>query len=135
MTRWDAGLVVVFGGGFTAAILAIALGSESTAILGGWAAAGLGAALGILYVHSWLAVRSSLRQLRVLRLLASDPMDSLAVRDATGYGHAVYPILHRLERAGLLRTWETEGGAERGGRPRIWYAATPEGRAALAAGR
>ena len=45
---------------------------------------------------------------------------------------SAYPLLARLERAGLLRS---ETRAEGGGRPRKYYAITPAGHHALAVGR
>ena len=49
----------------------------------------------------------------------------------------VYPLLRRLEFAGLVRShWEDEGGAHQEGRPaRRYYEATGTGRAALAEAR
>lgn len=49
----------------------------------------------------------------------------------------VYPLLRRLESAGLVASrWEDEEAAHAEGRPaRRYYAATPEGRAALAEAR
>jgi PadR family transcriptional regulator PadR len=40
---------------------------------------------------------------------------------------AVYPILRGMEEEGLLRSWEGEPVAERGGRPRRYYELTAIG--------
>jgi PadR family transcriptional regulator, regulatory protein PadR len=54
------------------------------------------------------------------------------VRNASG-GQIVlnqgsaYPALRSLERAGLVRSWESEPLPERGGRPRRYYELTAEG--------
>lgn len=75
-------------------------------------------------------------ELLILRLLSRRPMHGYdvvrAIRAATdehldfGEG-SIYPILHRLERTGLL-----EGAKERvGNRPRIVYRVTPAGLARL----
>jgi PadR family transcriptional regulator PadR len=40
---------------------------------------------------------------------------------------SVYPALKAMEREGLLRSFEGEPLAERGGRPRRYYALTAEG--------
>ncbi len=41
---------------------------------------------------------------------------------------SVYPALKALEREGLLRSYDGEPGAERGGRPRRYYELTGEGK-------
>jgi DNA-binding PadR family transcriptional regulator len=76
----------------------------------------------------------------LLAVLEAGPLHGYAVMEAlrTGSGGrvdlptgTVYPALHRLERAGLLRgRWSTEGG-----RRRRSYALTPAGRRALAGER
>ena len=43
---------------------------------------------------------------------------------------ALYPALRTLERAGLVRSWESDPLPERGGRPRRYYELTAEGRRA-----
>jgi PadR family transcriptional regulator, regulatory protein PadR len=40
----------------------------------------------------------------------------------------VYPALRELESQGLLESYEGERPAERGGRPRVYYKLTAEGR-------
>lgn len=45
---------------------------------------------------------------------------------------AVYPPLHRLEKKGMVKTIKGEPIAERGGRSKVYYEVTPEGRKALA---
>jgi DNA-binding PadR family transcriptional regulator len=52
------------------------------------------------------------------------PMPSLAIRQALGGGN-VYPVLRRLERDGLLFSWEEPGGDERGGLSRRVYSLWP----------
>src|SRR5215510_3529979 len=47
--------------------------------------------------------------------------------------NAVYTPLDRLERKGLLRSWEGEPTPERGGRRRKFYALRPAGQTALRA--
>lgn len=75
-------------------------------------------------------------ELLVLQLLARRPMHGYgvvqAIRDASGdrfdFGEGcIYPVLHRLERQGLL------AGAKEvaGGRARIVYRVTPQGAARL----
>lgn len=44
---------------------------------------------------------------------------------------AIYAPLHRLEKKGLVRTKQGEPKAERGGRRRIYYELTLEGKKAL----
>jgi len=41
---------------------------------------------------------------------------------------SVYPALRSLERGGLVKSWEGPPLDERGGRPRIFYELTAEGR-------
>ncbi len=56
------------------------------------------------------------------------------VSEATGYPWsigAVYAPLYRLERKGLARMVPGEPTPERGGRSKIYYTLTPEGRKAL----
>ena len=56
------------------------------------------------------------------------------VREATGYPWsigAVYAPLYRLERKGLVRMIPGEPTPERGGRSKIYYTLTPEGKKAL----
>jgi DNA-binding PadR family transcriptional regulator len=56
------------------------------------------------------------------------------VSDATGYPWsigAVYAPLYRLERKDLVRTTPGEPTPERGGRSKVYYALTPEGKKAL----
>lgn len=48
---------------------------------------------------------------------------------------SVYPALRAMEREGLLRSWEGEPIAERGGRPRRYYELTADGRRAAHADR
>ena len=43
---------------------------------------------------------------------------------------SVYPALRKLEREGLLESYDGESMAERGGRPRRYYRVTAEGRRA-----
>ena len=45
---------------------------------------------------------------------------------------AIYAPLHRLEKKGLVRTMEGEPVAERGGRRKIFYIVTEDGKRALA---
>ncbi len=45
---------------------------------------------------------------------------------------AVYPPLHRLEKKGLVQSSQGKPLPERGGRSRVYYEVTPEGRKALA---
>lgn len=45
---------------------------------------------------------------------------------------AIYAPLHRLEKKGLVRTIEGEPVAERGGRRKIYYVVTREGKQAMA---
>ena len=76
----------------------------------------------------------------LLAALEAGPLHGYAVMEAlrTGSGGrfnlptgTVYPALHRLERAGLVRSrWSTEGG-----RRRRSYALTPAGSRALAGER
>lgn len=40
----------------------------------------------------------------------------------------IYPLLRGLEDEGLARSWDGRPMAERGGRPRRYYALTPAGR-------
>ena len=42
----------------------------------------------------------------------------------------LYPALRALEREGLVRTWKTDPLPERGGRPRVMYELTADGRRA-----
>lgn len=42
----------------------------------------------------------------------------------------IYPALRSLEREGLVESYKREGAPERGGRPRIYYRLTGEGRRA-----
>lgn len=44
---------------------------------------------------------------------------------------AIYAPLHRLEKKGLVRTIEGEPVAERGGRRKIYYVVTREGKQAM----
>jgi DNA-binding PadR family transcriptional regulator len=56
------------------------------------------------------------------------------VSEATGYPWsigAVYAPLYRLERKGLVHTSPGEPTPERGGRSKIYYTLTPEGKKAL----
>lgn len=56
------------------------------------------------------------------------------VNKVTGYNWSVgatYAPLHRLEKKGLVRTIRGEPIPERGGRSRIYYEVTPDGRKAL----
>jgi DNA-binding PadR family transcriptional regulator len=56
------------------------------------------------------------------------------ISEATGYPWsigAVYAPLYRLERKGLVRMIPGEPTPERGGRSKIYYALTPEGKKAL----
>ncbi|HWM95219.1 MAG TPA: PadR family transcriptional regulator [Thermoanaerobaculia bacterium] len=43
---------------------------------------------------------------------------------------SIYPALRALEQDGLVESYESEPMAERGGRPRIYYRLTGEGRRA-----
>ena len=45
---------------------------------------------------------------------------------------AIYAPLHRIEKKGLVRTIEGEPVAERGGRRKIYYIVTDEGKQAMA---
>jgi PadR family transcriptional regulator PadR len=51
-------------------------------------------------------------------------------RLALGQG-SIYPALRDLERDQLVSSYELAGGPERGGRPRIYYKITAQGRRAL----
>jgi len=56
------------------------------------------------------------------------------VFDDTGYDWsigAIYAPLHRLEKKALVETVKGEPLPERGGRSRVYYAVTPEGKKAL----
>ena len=56
------------------------------------------------------------------------------VLNTTGYRWsigAIYAPLHRLEKKGLVKTIRGEPVAERGGRSKIYYELTPNGRKAL----
>jgi PadR family transcriptional regulator PadR len=75
-------------------------------------------------------------EMLVLRLLADRPMHGYdlvrAIRDATGEAldfdeGSIYPILHRLERGGLLAAQRTLVGK----RSRIGYEITPAGQKRL----
>ena len=44
---------------------------------------------------------------------------------------SVYGTLDRLERKGLVRSWHTDPDPVRGGHPRRYFAASPEGHLAL----
>jgi len=79
----------------------------------------------------------------VLALLGERPMygyEMVKVVNARSGGRlewkegTLYPTLHRLEAAGLLRSyWSDAGGPDAdGGRPRKYYAITGKGRAELA---
>lgn len=73
-----------------------------------------------------------LADLALLRLLRDEPQYGLQIldrlRSEAGLGLAegsIYPLLHRLERAGLVRSeWSL---ADAGGRPRRYYAITEAG--------
>lgn len=78
-----------------------------------------------------------LAELALLSLLSDAPLYGLEILDrlradaglqlAEG---AIYPLLHRLEKAGLTEAeWRIESG---GGRPRKYYALTERGREELA---
>ncbi len=82
--------------------------------------------------------RQNLGELEQLLLLAvmrlGDDAYGAAIRqeilDRTGRSitpGAIYPTLDRLERRGLLRSWAGDPRAERGGRARRHFAATPTG--------
>lgn len=79
-----------------------------------------------------------LAELALLSLLAERPCYGLEILDRlrrdAGLEVAegtIYPLLHRLERAGLAASdWRLEA---EGGRPRKYYALTEAGRAELAA--
>jgi PadR family transcriptional regulator PadR len=63
----------------------------------------------------------------VLRRLEADGCGALSLREGT-----LYPVLYRLERAGLVEaTWEADSGGRRGPRRRI-YRMTDQGRRELA---
>ena len=76
---------------------------------------------------------SGLVRLHVLHHAAKEPIFGLGMIEELGrHGYKVspgmfYPLLHSMERKGLLRSWQ---GKRRNGR-RV-YRATPEGRKALA---
>jgi len=56
------------------------------------------------------------------------------VKKVTGYDWsigAIYAPLHRLEKKGLVKTLYGEPVPERGGRSKVYYEVTPEGRKAL----
>jgi DNA-binding PadR family transcriptional regulator len=56
------------------------------------------------------------------------------VNDSSGYDWsvgAVYAPLHRLEKKGLVRTFTSDPIPERGGRSKIYYEITTEGKKAL----
>lgn len=70
----------------------------------------------------------------VLRAIAGGHRYGFDIMDACNLpGGTVYPVLRRLEKAGLLRSrWETEEEAHAAGRPRRrTYDLTREGRGAL----
>jgi len=81
-----------------------------------------------------------LAELALLSMLAERPHYGLEIlerlRTEAGLGLAegtIYPLLHRLERAGQTRAeWRLE---EEGARPRKYYALTERGHADLAAQR
>ncbi|GGM66781.1 putative DNA-binding protein YwzG [Thermopolyspora flexuosa] len=61
----------------------------------------------------------------LLKLLQSAGAGVLEIKEGT-----LYPLLHRLEDAGLIvSSWEVEGGR---GRPRKYYSITGDGRVHLA---
>lgn len=39
-----------------------------------------------------------------------------------------YPALRQLEAEGLVRSWEADASSDRGGRPRVYYRLTAEGK-------
>ena len=56
------------------------------------------------------------------------------VNETTGYKWsigAVYAPLHRLEKKGLVKVFKGEPLPERGGRSKIYYEVTPDGKKAL----
>ena len=56
------------------------------------------------------------------------------VNETTGYQWSIgatYAPLHRLEKKGLVRTIKGEPISERGGRSKIYYEVTPDGKKAL----
>jgi len=72
--------------------------------------------------HATVAVLNAIRQ---------GALFGLDIMDATGLpSGTVYPTLSRLENRGLVRgRWESDGVAQREGRPRRrYYRVTPEGR-------
>ena len=76
----------------------------------------------------------SITTLGVLHAIADGVAYGFDILDATGLeSGTVYPILGRLEAAGLVKsTWEDSARANADGRPaRRYYAMTPAGKAAL----
>jgi PadR family transcriptional regulator PadR len=80
-------------------------------------------------------VRLSLQTLRVLQTFAEEPAEpryglELMQRTSLKSG-TIYPVLHRLETEGWLRSWSEPVNAAEIGRPaRRLYAITPTGLAA-----
>jgi DNA-binding PadR family transcriptional regulator len=60
-----------------------------------------------------------------------DRLEARAGLDLTGL---IYVHLHRLERSGLVTSWEEPGGPERGGLPRRVYRITAAGRDRVGSG-
>lgn len=85
----------------------------------------------------------SLLQMQTLIIVETTALPTLEIVDhlAIVRGSApalcrVYVTLHSLEKQGLLRSWQgTERPAERGGLPRQYYQATPDGIARVQAVR
>jgi len=77
-------------------------------------------------------MRLSLQTLRVLQAFAAEPDEpryGLELMQATGLkSGTMYPVLHRLETEGWLRSWDEPVEAAEVGRPaRRLYALTPTG--------
>jgi PadR family transcriptional regulator, regulatory protein PadR len=80
-------------------------------------------------------------RMHVLLHAAEEPIFGLAMmRELARHGYRIgpgtlYPLLHGLERSGLLKSMPERGGARPGGRRRRLYRITARGRKALEAAR
>jgi PadR family transcriptional regulator PadR len=65
-----------------------------------------------------------------------DLIERVKTRSGVELGQgSVYPALRALEKDGLVKSYEGETTPERGGRPRIYYKITAQGRRAAAEDR
>jgi DNA-binding PadR family transcriptional regulator len=80
---------------------------------------------------------SGLIRLHILHHACQEPIFGLGmIQELARHGYRLsagtaYPLLHGLERKGLLKSWERREGK----RMRRWYRATPAGRRVLKAAR